>query len=169
MKPRIVYVSDSMQSDYSCDLVAPAGRKFAAEFTPELTPRAMLHLGVFGGKYMTDCRAEFPSSWFAGAKLCAEKHDPSLNFFGVNAASSLAEWRAKGWIHQDDPRGWFQWYCRYYLGRRHEDDERQIGRWKNMRRHISQVKNIADDTTWTVVPDSDRLCCTGPMALELSN
>ena len=78
----------------------------------------MLELGVFGGKYMTDCRGEFPASWFAGAKLCAERHDPRLNYFGVNASQSLAVWRRNGWIHPQDPRGWFQWYCRYYMGRR---------------------------------------------------
>ena len=97
-------------------------------------------LGVFGGKYMTDCRDEFPASWFAHAKLCHERHDPRLNDFGVNASQSLAEWRRKGWIHPQDPRGWFQWYCRYYMGRRGPDDERQIRRWRAMRRHVAQLR-----------------------------
>jgi hypothetical protein len=101
----------------------------------------MLHLGVFGGKYMTDCRDEFPSSWFKGAKLCAERHDPRLNLFGVNASQPLAEWRRKGWIHKQDPRGWFQWYCRYYMGRRTRDDVRQIRRWHAIARHVAQVRN----------------------------
>ena len=79
----------------------------------------MLKLGVFGGKYMTDCRDEFPQSWFEGAKLRPMAADYALNFFGVDASQPLSEWRRKGWIHPDDPRGWFQWYCRYYHGPAH--------------------------------------------------
>src|SRR6478752_4384561 len=94
-----VVVNDRMQQGYVYDRIEPPGRNFAPVFTPDLTPAAMLRLGVFGGKYMTDCRDEFPASWFAGAKLCAERHDPRLNDFGVNASQSLAEWRRKGWIH----------------------------------------------------------------------
>jgi len=135
-----VTVNDRMQKRYSYLLTAPVGKKFAPEFKPELTPKEMLMLGVFGGKYLTDCIAEFPADWFRKAKLCHEKHDPKLNLFGVNASNSLSVWRAKGWIHPDDPRGWFQWYCRYYFGRRHPDDERQIKRWKAIRRHISQIE-----------------------------
>jgi hypothetical protein len=101
----------------------------------------MLRLGVFGGKYMTDCRDEFPSSWFAHAKLCPDRHDPRLNYFGVNASQSLAEWRRKGWLHPQDPRGWFQWYCRYYLGRRTRDDARQIRRWRAIARHVVAIRN----------------------------
>ena len=100
----------------------------------------MLALGVFGGKYMTDCRKEFPPDWFAKAKLCSEYHNPRINFFDVNASQPLSIWRKKGWIYPDDPRGWFQWYCRYFLGRRHKDDERQIKRWKAIRRHLAQIK-----------------------------
>jgi hypothetical protein len=100
----------------------------------------MLHFGVFGGKYMTDCRDEFPPSWFARAKLCATRHDPELNYFGVNASQPLREWRRKGWVHPQDPRGWFQWYCRYYMGRRSTDDERQIRRWRAIARHAAAVR-----------------------------
>lgn len=100
----------------------------------------MLEMGVFGGKYMTDCRNEFPPSWFIRAKICSERHDPKLNCFGVNASKPLSYWIAKGWIHPDDPRGWFQWYCRYYMGRRCPEDERQIKRWKAMQRHIAQLR-----------------------------
>lgn len=110
------------------------------EFKPELTPKEMLELGVFGGKYMSDKPPEFPADWFANAKLCSKKHDPKLNYFGVNASQPLSVWQKKGWIHPDDPRGWFQWYCRYFLGRRHPDDERQIKRWKAMERHVAQIK-----------------------------
>lgn len=140
MKPRIVEVDDLMQTGYQYVLSAPAGRQFDPLFAPQLTPQQMLSLGVFGGKYMTDCRNEFPHSWFETAKLCPERHDAKLNFFGVNASQPLSVWRAKGWIHPDDPRGWFQWYCRYYLGRRGEDDRRQIGRWRAISRHVAQLK-----------------------------
>ena len=117
------------------------GRNFDPEFKPELTPREMLALGVFCGKYMTDCRKEFPASWFKKAKLSPKGRDCSLNHFGIDASRPLSEWRKKGWIHSDDPRGWFQWYCRYYMGRRMpEEDTRQIKRWKAFRRHINQIK-----------------------------
>lgn len=138
---KIIRVNDKMQKNYSYVLTEPVGRNFDPEFKPDLTPKEMLKLGVFGGKYMTDCKKEFPTSWFEQAKLSPKKRDPQLNFFGVNASQSLAEWRRKGWIFPQDPRGWFQWYCRYYLGRRiPEYDKFQIKRWKNMRRHIGQIK-----------------------------
>ena len=139
--PRIVVVNDRMQQHYRYELVEPAGQNFDPEFRPELTPHEMLALGVFAGKYMTDTRSEFPPAWFAEARLAVAKRDPKLNFFGVDASQPLSVWRRKGWIHPDDPRGWFQWYCRYYLGRRMADeDKRQIGRWKAMRRHIRQIE-----------------------------
>lgn len=135
-----VDVNDRMQRAYSYTLSEPAGENFAPEFRPELTPAEMLALGVFGGRYMTDCRGEFPAAWFSEAKLSPGKKDIDLNFFGVDASQPLSVWRAKGWIHPDDPRGWFQWYCRYWQGRRMEDDGRQIGRWRAMRRHVAQVE-----------------------------
>ncbi len=139
-KPRKVVVNDRMQRNYVYFLTEPSGRNFDAEFRPELTPRELLSLGVFGGKYMTDCTGEFPRSWFAGAKLSPERHDAKLNFFGVAASQPLAVWQKKGWLYREDPRGWFQWYCRYYMGRRCPDDERQIRRWKAMKRHLAQIK-----------------------------
>ena len=140
-RKRIIVVNDKMQQGYRYQLSAPAGRNFDPEFDPELTPAEMLRLGVFCGKYMTDTRKEFPASWFVGAKLAPKQRDCALNFFGVDASQPLSVWRAKGWIHADDPRGWFQWYCRYYLGRRMpEEDRRQIKRWKAMRRHVRQVE-----------------------------
>jgi hypothetical protein len=140
MKHKRVEVNDLMQKSYSYVLTEPMGQNFLPVFQPELTPKQMLELGVFGGRYMTDCTAEFPADWFENARLCSEKHDPSLNCFGVNASQPLAIWRDKGWIYREDPRGWFQWYCRYYFGRRCPDDERQIKRWMAIRRHIAQVK-----------------------------
>ena len=139
---RTVVVNDTMQHGYRYRCIRPAGKDFREDFSPELSPKQMLRLGVFGGRYMTDCRDEFPADWFTHAKLCHERHDPALNYFGVNASQPLAVWRRKGWIHPDDPRGWFQWYCRYWMGRRMpEEDNRQIHRWKAIARHIAQVRS----------------------------
>ena len=138
--PQRVVVNDRMQRCYEYLLTEPMGRNFAPGFRPQLTPKQMLRLGIFGGKYMTDCRREFPRDWFTRAKLCAKRHDPNLNLFKINASKPLSYWRRKGWIHKDDPRGWFQWYCRYYMGRRSPDDERQIKRWRAFRRHLAQVR-----------------------------
>ncbi len=139
-KLKRIKVNDCMQQDYEYFLTKPPGKEFAPGFQPELTPKQLLRLGVFGGKYMTDCRKEFPADWFKQAKLCSDAHVPELNFFGVNASQPLAVWRKKGWIYHEDPRGWFQWYCRYYFGRRCPDDQRQIKRWRAIRRHIGQIK-----------------------------
>jgi hypothetical protein len=129
-----------MQTGYTYTLQEPPGKNFDPQFLPELTPAEMLELGVFGGKYMTDCKGEFPASWFENAKLSPEGRDPKLNFFAIDASQPLSVWRAKGWIYHEDPRGWFQWYCRYYLGRRCRDDARQIKRWKAIRRHVAQIE-----------------------------
>lgn len=111
------------------------------EFKPELTPKEMLELGVFDGVYFWDKPDEFPKDWFENAKLSLDgERDSSLNFFEVSASQVLQVWQEKGWIHPADPKGWFQWYCRYFLGRRMEDDERQIKRWKAYKRHVSQVQ-----------------------------
>lgn len=135
-----VVVNDRMQQGYAYELSAPPGERFDPLFAPELIPAEMLELGVFGGCYMTDCRGEFPASWFERAKLSPGRANKACNHFGVLASQPLAEWRRKGWIHPDDPRGWFQWYCRYWMGRRHEDDARQIKRWRAFARHKAQVQ-----------------------------
>ena len=140
MKKKKVIVKDLMQNNYVYYITEPVGKNFHPDFSPEVTPKQMLKMGVFGGKYMTDCVKEFPGDWFTHAKLCNERHDPGMNYFGVNASQPLAVWREKGWIYHEDPRGWFQWYCRYFMGRRCPDDERQIKRWKAMTRHIAQIK-----------------------------
>jgi hypothetical protein len=134
-----VVVRDMMQDGYVYWRTKAVGKGFDASFAPQLTPKQMLALGVFGGKYMTDCRGEFPKNWFASARLSSARRDPSLNCFGVNASQSLAEWRRRGWIHPQDPRGWFQWYCRYYMGRRTRDDRRQIRRWRGIARHVAAI------------------------------
>jgi hypothetical protein len=138
LKKVIVY--DKMQKNYIYYLTEPIGINFHSLFNPELTPVEMLELGVFGGKYMTDCIDEFPKEWFDKAKLNSFEHKAELNYFGVNASQPLSIWQMKGWINEDDPRGWFQWYCRYYMGRRHDDDDRQIKRWNAIKRHIAQIK-----------------------------
>lgn len=138
---RTIVVNDRMQQGYRYTLTAPPGADFASGFEPQLTPAEMLALGVFCGKYLTDCRDEFPADWFDHAKLAPDARDCSLNYFGVSASQPLSEWRRKGWIHPDDPRGWFQWYCRYWMGRRlPQEDERQIGRWRAIRRHLAQIE-----------------------------
>jgi hypothetical protein len=141
MRRRKVTVNDRMQKRYVYNLSEPAGRNFDPEFKPDLTPKEMLAAGVFGGKYLTDCRDEFPADWFSRAKLSPAGRNAGLNCFGVNASQPLSVWKEKGWIWKDDPRGWFQWYCRYYMGRRCEDDARQIRRWKAMRRHVGQIRS----------------------------
>ena len=142
MNSRVIEVSDKIQHGYSYELSEPIGANFHPDFRPQLTPKEMLELGVFGGKYMTDCTQEFPADWFELAKLSPDRHESSLNFYGVSASKPLAYWQSKGRIYGEDPRGWFQWYCRYYLGRRCQDDERQVKRWLAMRRHVAQlVKN----------------------------
>jgi len=141
-KIKLITVNDKMQRNYHYELSEPMGKNFHKDFKPELTPKQMLALGVFGGKYMTDCKKEFPADWFTKAKLSPTKYDPKLNFFKVKASQPLDVWKKKGWLDTyNDPRGWFQWYCRYYYGRRLEgEDERQIKRWQAISRHIAQIK-----------------------------
>lgn len=138
---KIITVNDSRQKNYRYKLEAPEGKKFDSEFKPDLTPKQMLKLGVFGGKYFDGEHKEFPKDWFKKAKLSdSGKYEKDKNYFNIKASQSLEEWQKKGWIYKDDPRGWFQWYCRYYLGRRlPEEDQRQIKRWKAIKRHITQI------------------------------
>ena len=148
MRAQEILVDDLMQEGYRYLRTEPSGRNFHKGFAPELEPRELLALGVFGGKYMTDCGQEFPDSWYEKARLCHETHRADLNLFLVNASKPLAYWRAKGWIWQDDPRGWFQWYCRYWMGRRSGDDERQVARWKAMTRHLAQLRAHCEPGDW---------------------
>jgi len=139
MKKRVI-VNDLMQKKYVYFLTEQEGKNFDPEFKPELMLKQMLELGVFSGKYLTGCKKEFPLSWFAQAKLLPLYPDSSLNFFKVHASQPLSVWQEKGWIYHEDPRGWFQWYCHYFMDRRCPDDQRQIKRWKVIKRHISQLK-----------------------------
>ena len=109
-------------------------------FKPELTPKKMLKLGVFGGAYFGLKTKEFPLLWFKSAKL-SKNFDVNINRFKVKSGLSRKEWVEKGWIFKEDPFGWFQWYCRFSMGRRIPSiDEIQIKRWKNFTRHVMAIK-----------------------------
>jgi hypothetical protein len=137
---QFITVNDRMQADYCYELTAPVGQEFSADFAPFLTPAKMLEMGVFEGRYCNDCRDELPEQWFQTARL-SDRPNPELNYFGVKSRQSLGVWRQKGWIIGPDPRGWFQWYCRYYLGRRlPETDKIQIKRWRAFSRHAGQIR-----------------------------
>lgn len=136
-----IIVNDKMQKDYRYELTASEGENFDPDFKPELTPPQMLELGVFEGKYLNDCREEFPASWYNKAKL-SQNANPEINYFKIKSRLPLAEWRRRGWIAKPDPRGWFQWYCRYYRGRRIEGlDQWQIKRWRTFIRHKAQIEH----------------------------
>jgi len=137
---KTIKVNNKMQKNYEYYLTEPVGKKFHKDFNPELTPKEMMETGIFGGKYFNDVSQtnEYPKDWWSKAILSGQqnKSNYKLNYFQVPASLSLKEWKRKKWIHPDDPRGWVEWYFRYYMGRRHEDDERQIKRWKNAKRHL---------------------------------
>ena len=109
-------------------------------FKPEISPKKMLELGVFGGSYFGSKIKEYPKSWLHKAKL-SKNFDVNLNRFKVKSGLSREHWIAKGWIFKEDPLGWFQWYCRFSMGRRIlHIDKIQIKRWKNFRRHVFAIK-----------------------------
>ena len=120
------------------------------KFNPELTPKQMLEYGVFGGSYLGNTIHEYPKFWFTKAKI-GKTFDVKLNYFQIQAGLSLKEWKQKGWIMQEDPRGWFQWYCRYSTGRRIEEiDKIQIRRWKAFGpRHIGSIKKNCPKKLWS--------------------
>ena len=163
MRKRTVIVNDKMQKGYRYQLTEQAGRNFDPEFIPQVTPKEMLRLGVFCGKYMTDTRKEFPKSWFESAKLTKNGRDPSLNYFGVDASQPLAIWRKNGWIHPDDPRGWFQWYCRY-VGRRMPSRKPfgRLGGGRQCEDTLGRSNVTASRETRPAANGKDRLFFAGP-------
>jgi len=144
-----INVNDKMQKNYSYTLTARYGKDFHEEFKPSLSPPEMLELGIFEGKYLNDCYKEFPKQWYIKAlkakKLSPMKANYMLNHFNIKSRLSLQEWKQRNWIPitsgDKDVRGWFQWYCRYYIGRRMITvDSIQIKRWKSFKRHAGQIK-----------------------------
>ena len=114
------------------------------EFRPNLTPKEVLNLGSFGGTYFRRIRSsvtnetysgvykEFPKDWFEKLdikkQVTSAKYQTTVNRYKVKCGGDLHMWESSGWISNIDPYGWFQWYCRFYLGRRSTDDDRQIKR-----------------------------------------
>lgn len=124
----------------------PEGDYDDEEFQPDLTPREMLELGIFGGKYFDEKPEDLPSEWWENVDRPEGDPDPSRNYFDEDASQPMEVWKEKGWINENaDPKGWFQWYSRYHQGRRlPEEDKRQISRWKQMKRHKAQVEKNCD-------------------------
>ncbi len=139
---KTVEVNEEYQTGYSYTLTEEPGKNFSLDFKPQLTPKDMLHLGIFSGNYFNKIPNEFPADWFKDVVFAIDNiPNKELNFYKVNASQPLGVWQAKGWINPEDPKGWFLWYCRYYMGRRiPEEDARQIKRWNNMKRHVVQVQ-----------------------------
>jgi hypothetical protein len=164
-KGDMIEVWNKMEKGYTYELEEEPGKNFDPDFRPFATPGEILALGAFGGKYINDCVLEFPSEWFWRAgmlgKLSPGEQKTELNYFQIDSRLPLDEWKRKGWVPSSkdskggkgakgiladasknpDIRGWFQWYCRYWMGRRIPDlDAVQIGRWKAFRRHRGAIE-----------------------------
>lgn len=143
---KTISVNNKMQKGYKYDLVMPEGdlsdlQKEFPNFKPYYSPKQILKMGAFEGKYLRDAHKEYPSDWFKDAKESDGDANPELNYLKVKSRKPLSDWKSNGWIIGDDPRGWFEWYCRMYQGRRDEKvDAKQIKRWLSFNRHAAQVK-----------------------------
>ena len=123
-----------------------------SRFEPVFSPMEMLKLGVFEGKYINDSRDEFPEEWYIDAKI-SQTPNVLCNYFKVKSRQSLHDWKTSGWIYGPDKRGWFQWYCRYYIGRRIPDiDNIQMKRWRQFKRHYGQVLKNCPPGDLTCIP-----------------
>ena len=160
------------------------------EFKPNLTPQQVLKMGSFGGTYFRpiyssvtkkhykseDVIKEFPNSWFKGINIekmvTSSDYDKNVNKYKVKCGSELGDWEKSGWMRKQDPYGWFQWYCRFYMGRRSDDDERQVKRWlafagpkgrfkKNLINKIKDNNADIDDYTISPVIRQDVSVCVG--------
>lgn len=151
-----INVNNKMQKNYSYILSESEGKNFREDFKPQLTPKQMLDLGIMGGLYFNDVAKtnEYPKEWFSKAKLSGlgNGYNKELNYYGVKCGQSLEEWKDNGWIDKEDPRGWIEWYFRYYHGRREEKlDNKQISRWKNAERFIkSAITRHKKSNEWSL-------------------
>lgn len=134
---------DPLQKGYTY-FVNILGQPWREDFSPDFTPYQALTMGVFGGGYFAghnNLVSEFPHLHV----FQTDHPSADNNYYGVEASMSRREWIKRGWIHEDDPRGWFQWYCRYHFGRRHSDDDRQINRWKAFKkRKLIEIGSSTD-------------------------
>ena len=138
-----------------------------------LTPREMLELGVFGGTYFNnpDWLSEISPEVFQDLdpnlySLPDSKYSRKQNLFKTRAGQTQQQWEENGWIHPQDPRGWFHWYCRFWSGRRSSDDARQISRWRAIFRHQNSLRSrmhaldLELSDIWTILPRYSRSCQT---------
>ena len=131
---------------YTYSLSNDYGKQIDKRMKYALKPIDMLKRGVFSGKYLNDDVKEFPKIWFSKSfnKLSPDFPDSNTNEFKIKSRMSLKHWKLKNWIIKPDDKGWFQWYCRYFIGRRLPNiDEKQIKRWVSYKRHASQLRNAA--------------------------
>lgn len=135
----LVEYKNAMATGVYCRTMPAGDMSDCPDFKPFYPPQQMLAMGVFEGKYLNSCAAEYPSPWFQHAVM-SDTPDEQLNYFKLKSRLPTSWWNEKGLINKQDPRGWFEWYCRFYMGRRSEDDARQIKRWKQIARHSAQVK-----------------------------